>query len=206
MASKDLFIKIPKSLHSITPKNARLYAAFLDFKLFNQHGCISGSFRKADRFYYRYWINQLCASGWATKIGSSFYLKSYQEVWEKLGVVRSYHQKIKKYRYDYQKINVDDFDLERKAYSKQLINLVLSRVSSNKERQIKWKLKKMQGPGRATPTETFLSCRSVALLFGLKSSASGSKYRKLCFKVYDDPLELRKTPTGFKYKCKRIAL
>lgn len=202
-------IKIPKSLHSISPKNARLYAAYLDLKLFNPEGVIKMPIkRKADRFYYRYWLNRLCDAGWVRRISPiEFHLKTYQEVWGLLGVNRSFHHKIKKYKYDYHKIDIENLSLDRKVYFQELVKKVLSKVAGNKTRQIRWKLKQMQGPGRATPTETFLSCRSVAGLFGLRSATSGSKYREKYFSVYDDPLVLRKLADGtYRYRCGRIAI
>lgn len=40
------FLKIPKQIFRISPANAKLYAAYLDFKAFNSEGVISAPFKQ----------------------------------------------------------------------------------------------------------------------------------------------------------------
>ena len=200
-------VKIPKQLFSISPANARLYAAFLDFKAFNPEGFICPPFnRKADRFYYSYWKKKLITRHWATKDGQCVALASYQEVWGLLGVDRSWNNGIKKYKYSYHKIDIDELPINRKEYFKFLTELVLTKVAGNKVRQIKWRLKNKQTPGTVNKTETFMSCRKVASLFGLRSSSSGSKYRNKFFNVVDEPTVRNKDRNTHLFQCKKIAL
>lgn len=205
------FVKIPKQLFSISPANAKLYAVFLDFKAFNPEGFICPPFkRKVDRFYYHYWMKKLIKRKWATKLGACMNLLSYQAVWRLLGVDQSWNDEVKKYRFTYHKINIEDLPVDRKDYFKKLTDMVLTKVAGNKARQIKWRLNNKQTPGRVNKPETFMpmSCRKVASLFGLspKSVASGSKYRERFFQVINEPSVRVKTPLGSRYPCKKIAL
>lgn len=205
----ETFVKIPKQVFKITPADARLYAAFIDFKVFNPEGFICPPFkRKVDRFYYHYWMKKLIARRWAAKVDKCIRLSSYQEVWRLLDVDQSWIDEIKKYRFTYHKINIEDLPVDRKDYFKKLTDIVLTKVAGNKVRQIKWRLNNKQTPGTVNETETFMSCRKVASLFGLspKSVASGSKYRKRFFQVINEPSVRIQTPLGSRYPCKKIAL
>lgn len=205
----DLFVKIPKQLFKITPSDARLYAAFLDFKAFNIEGFVCPPFKqKKNRFYYHYWMKKLIKRQWATKCGSCIGLASYQEVWRKLGVDQSWNKQVKKYRFTYHKVNTQDLPVNRRDYFKKLTEMVLTKVAGNKVRQIKWRLKNKQTPATVNKTETFMSCRKVASLFGLsqKSVASASKYRKRFFEVINEPTIRRKDRNTHLYQCKKILL
>lgn len=201
------FVKIPKQLFTISPGDARLYAAFLDFKVFNSEGFICPPFKvKENRYYYRYWFKKLILRGWANVHGHCFSLSTYQEVWRLLGVDQSWNNVIKKLRFTYHKVDIERLPENRKEYFKQLTELILTKVAGNRVRQIKWRLKNKHTPDQVKQTETFISCRKVAKLFGLKSPSSGSKYRKMFFDVVNEPTVLRKTPEGYRFKCKRISL
>ena len=201
-----LFVKIPKQLFKIRPSDARMYAVYLDLKAFNPEGIIKTPFKKkSNRSFYPYWLGKLVRNKWAHKEGQGTWsLVSYQEVWRFLGVNQSWNRGTKKYKFTYWKIDVDELPLERKQYIEKLKDLILDQVAGNKERQIKWRLKNKQTPFGVSKTETFLSCRSVAKLFGLKSSASGNKYRQRLFEVIDEPTVRINTTKGSRFQCKRI--
>jgi hypothetical protein len=215
----EQFIKIPKNIFSIHPRDAKLYAAYIDFKAFNPEGNILKSQqnkRKRDRHYYRYWANRLVEKGWATKTDNGIALKAYQHVWRSLDVERYWNQAIGRYKFAYVKISVEDLPLERKAYFRKIQDILLERVASNKVRQIKWRLNNRQAVVKSTnTTETFLSCKKVAQLFNLTSETSGSKYRKAFFELIDEQpkiiKKMRHNSDGtisqyYGYTCRRIAL
>jgi len=197
-------IKIPVALFSASTKDIRAYCAFLDFKCFNSEGRICPPFeRDEDRFYYRYWRGRLIARGWARECGKCFTLASYQEVWRSLGISRTLDKNLKRHRYHYRKVNIEDLPENRKEYSKILRDMLLKTIAGNKVRQIRWRLKSKRVHNQ---TETFISSRTVARLVGLRSAASGSKYRSKLFNVIQEPVQKVKDETGYRYKCKKIAL
>lgn len=202
---KPEYIKIPKQLFSIEPSHTRLYAAYVDLKAFNTQGVIRRPF-KVSRHYYNYWCKKLISCGWATKKNDDTYLKSYQEIWRLMGVERSWHKRIKKYKYTYHKIGVSDIPEKRDMYTKFLIEPILTKIAGNKLRQIKWRLNNKQLLGMAKQTETFLSGRKVARLLGLKSSASGNKYRSKYFSVINEPTVRNKYRNTHLFQCKKVAL
>lgn len=202
---RHTLIKIPKNLFRITPSDKNLYAAFLDFKMFNQEGVISTkdiNRRKADRSHYRYWIDKLCNRGWVSRDGKYFTLRSYQEVWISMGVDRTWSKSKKRFCFAYKIIDPSTLGLSRTEYRQQLITIICGTVANNKVQQIKWRLKLRQAQERS---ETLLSCRAVLRLFGLKekSVSSASRYRAKYFSVIPEKSVLQKTG---KYLCKRIAI
>lgn len=201
-----ILLKVPKNLFSLSPKEVKLYAAYLDFKLFNPEGVIQLPFaRKADRGYYSYWLRKLVAKGWVSLMGSKYSLRSYQEVWKSMGVHQPWNVDVQKYRYAYVQIACDNLSFERKLYRNQIIEFIRNRIAGNKVRQIKWRLKNRQTPAMAK-TETFMSSRAVAKLFGYKSSSSGHKTRQKYFNVIPEPLVTIKTIDGYRKLCKKIAI
>jgi hypothetical protein len=153
-------------------------------------------------------MKKLITRKWATKEGKCISLSSYQKVWRLLDVDQSWNDEIKKYRFAYHKVSLEELPVNRKDYFKKLTDMVLTKVAGNKVRQIKWRLKNKQTHGTVNKLETFISCRKVASLFGLsqKSVASGSKYRKRFFEVINEPSVRVKTPLGSRYPCKKIAI
>lgn len=217
MDAPDQFIKLPKALFSIHPYDALLYANYVDLKAYGRKGGATGTdgalvLRPGkDRHNLKYWAGRLVSRGWAEKMPDGAYrLRSYQHVWRSLGVQRSWTAGIKKYKFAYHKISIGALHLctDRKVYARQIKDLILRQVAANKKAQVKCRLKESTAPGQPVKTETSISCRTVGTkLFGLRSSASGSKYRKLYFDVIDEPTELRKLPGNlYRYPCKRIAL
>jgi len=201
-----MFVKIPSGLFQASTKDIRLYCAYLDFKCFNPEGHICPPF-KVNRYYYSYWRKKLLTKGWATGSGRCVRLASYPEVWKILGVLPGWNENLRRYRFNYKKILNENLPLDRKEYFKGLQELVLKTIAGNKVRQIKWKLnKKHKKDRRVNTTETFISTRTVARLVGLRSSASGHKYRSKLFQVIPEPTKTIKTDSGYRYKCKKIAL
>lgn len=207
------FLKIPKALCQCSPREAQLYAAFLDFKTWNAEGIITSSsmiVRRADRYFYNYWMTKLVRRGWATERrtlhGKIFSLKAYQDVWRDMGVQPSLCPKIKKYKFVYFKVEVADLPLDRREYIRKLKDLLLSQVAGNKVRQIKHRLRTTQSPV-TDKTATYISSRTISELFLLRSSRSGHKYRQRFFEVIQEPSILIRFPDGTRRNlCKRIAL
>lgn len=197
-----MFVKIPSGLFTSSTKDIRLYCAFLDFKAFNPEGHICPPFKR-DRFYYTYWKKKLIAKGWGLEDGKCLALVSYHQVWRDLGVFPAWSRKLKRHRFPYRKVLIENLPLNRKEYFKVLQDIVLKRIAGNKVRQIKWRLRKKHSQDK---TETFISNRTVARLLGLRSPASGHKYREQLFDVIDEPVQKIKTEFGYRYKCKKIAL
>jgi hypothetical protein len=203
MAQPIDFVKVPVSLTHAGMKDIRLYCAFLDFKAFNPEGFIRKiSKRKNDRYFYRYWKENLIKKGWAIERRNGFTLVSYQQVWKEIGVLPTWNKRERRFKLSYRRIQIDELPAERKEYFPFLQNIIQNQITGNVKRRIKWRLRNKQ----KQESETFLSCRRVARLFHLQSPSSGHKYREKLFDVIPEPTERVPTEYGYRYKCKRVAL
>lgn len=204
-------IKVPIGLNC-TVEQAKLYAQFLDFKLYNPQGVLTPKLYgalKTNRVKNRYWLEKLVVAGWATKSKSNYHLKSYTFVAKSLGLSEYFIKG--RLMVPYFKVNPDKLALDKKVYIKQLIDLLLKRTVENKRRQMLHAQKT-----HANTQNRFESygVRSAADLFGYRSPKTGLKYRNKYFSVVKsggkpmrtNNLQFSKYSAEFIYKCDKVAL
>lgn len=209
-------IKIPKNLFWIKKFDSNLYVAFLDFKMFHQNGIISTkdiNRRKADRSYYRYWLEKLIKRGWAIRRGKFVHLRSYQWVWYDMGMRKCWVNNLKIHKCLYWVVDPETLSLNRKEYRKELLDKICKTIVDNKVRQIKNELK---STGLKTEqTETLISCRAVGKLLGIESPIHALKYRAKYFNVIPEKTVCLYRPVILKdgrqqmrpwNLCKRVAI
>lgn len=185
----------------LTVPQARMYAHYLDFKLYNPQGRLTPriySRVRKNRVKNKYWLDKLVSVGWASKSDKgTYYLASYKAVWKILGGTE-----------DFYRINPDD--LSDTDYIKELIGELLQRTADNKRRRIAKTVNKCG-------VKDFVSygVRKAAELFGYKSPTTGSKYRSRYFSVLKSDRKVFRTTNKqyeenncaeFMYKCDMIAL
>ena len=188
------YVKVPKDIASVpSPKKIRLYAHFVAFKANNKHGIVTASsiIKKDQSSNYR-WLKELVAVGWAVKeITGRYRLKKYQEVWELMGCRRHlqnvtkknhrYHgkkeNKIKRTRFQYFKIKIDDLPDDRRAAITSVKEKITEFVLNRKCQQYKYMLNRnavAKAKGRSTNQRTLysapVSCRKIAEWLGCKSN------------------------------------
>lgn len=174
------FIKVPVNFENITFRDFRLYLKFLDCKAQTTEGVFK--IQCTPRYYYRV-ASDLVDRGWARQCAPTedgkFALKAYQFVWRDLGIskVNSTHGPA----FRFFKIYTDGLSLDRVNYMRELEKIVRDRLARRREAQIRWSLRKA---GSETTKANF-SAKSAALLFGYRSSSSGSKLRKMYFSVIE---------------------
>lgn len=211
-------IRIPYAL-SVTVEQAKLLAQFIDFKLYNPQGRLTakdyGRVKKL-RVSNRYWLEKLVNAGWAYRDGKAYCLRSYDYVWDSLGIKKTKGHKHRGYHTKFYKLDPDEFDFEKKVYIKQIIDQLLVRTASNKVRRMLHAKKRTHYICQSSDERLeFFGVRKAADLFGFKSPSTGLKYRKKYFCVVPSERKLRRTSkeeygkwrgAEFLYAPDRIAL
>lgn len=206
-------LKIPYQL-DLTIDQAKLYAQFLDFKSYNPQGRLTpADFGriKSQRVSNRYWLEKLVSAGWAYKDGKAYCMRSYKHVWTSLSIAPRPESEDRFYFY---KLKEDKLALDKKTYTKQIIQHLLERTVANKLRRMKYAKKTDTIVLGKRETSGFFGVRSAAKLFGRKSPATGAKYRDKFFSVIKEPrkvyrtsnIEYDKWSAEFMYKCDKILL
>lgn len=197
------FIKVPRNIGDVLVDNGwkifRLYCQFLDLKA--QQPDIGVFKIEHSKRYYQRIVSKLIKSEWAWREGRTIHLKSYQHVWRSMGINRI------KGKYKYWKLPVEQFSDELREYSQEIQIAIRAKITGRKLAQIR---KALKTKGERQSCVTF-SAMSSSILFGYKSSSSGSKLRKKYFelipldpavdKPYFDTKEGR-----FKEPTRRIAI
>ena len=216
MSDKLPKLKIPYALN-VNVGQAKLLSQFLDFKLYNPQGRLTpkdyGRIKK-QRVSNRYWLEKLVNAGWAYRDGKAYCLKSYDHVWAMLRVNKTKAHKHRGLYTKFYKLDPEEFDLEKKIYNKQIIDLLLKRTASNQMRRMRFKRTHNTCQSSDERVE-FFGVRKAAKLFGFKSPSTGHKYRKLYFEVIPSERKLRRTSkeeyrkwggVEFLYEADKIAL
>jgi hypothetical protein len=192
-------IKVPISLEGVPYKLQRLYVRFLDCKSQSVEGIFSNpgsrKWGESTRQHYRRTIKLLLESGWARPCekgeGGEIALKSYQFVWNAMGVPR--HQKKDRRAFldrrqgsglffAYFKIPLESLSDDRRTYYDEIKLIIQKNLADRKRRQLRWRL----NSGRKYKVDsTTFSALSTSSLFGYKSPSTGSKLRKMNFSIVD---------------------
>ena len=137
--------------------------------------------------------------------GDFYVLKSYEKVWEQLGISKVNYRGRKVYRW--RKLPKYSTWSE---FKKKLIEDIQGYQTERKKAQFRRRYSLAGSPKGVDFTPLF-SAQSAATLFGYKSRTSGSKYRERFFDVVKEPLRLRLHKTVdqlpyFKFDCKKIEI
>jgi hypothetical protein len=200
----------------------RLYIQYLDCKAQTSEGIFTNFWSRkrgaSNRQHYRRVISALLKQGWArpctNEENGDIALRSYRYVWRQLGIERFRVKDRRKFfdqkkyssgeQYSDFKIYCSDLSDDRKTYYQQIKNIIHKKLTDRKCAQIRWRLKK--GRKHSDITQATFGAESAALLFGYRSSSSGSKLRKKNFSVLPSNGKPKFLNGEWREPCKLIAL
>lgn len=206
------FLKIPRNIAGISYKDMRLYVRFLDLKAQNPD---AGEFRiyHSNRTYQRD-IKKMISKGWVTREGCRIKLKAYQHVWRSLGIEQQTVKGIRSFRY--WKMSIENLPLQRKEYLKEIQDWIHRKIAERKTKQIRYAGNKRRTRGALKETgckidQATFSATSSAVLFGYKSTATGSKLRQKYFSLIPQAEDEKKqywneAKGRYQNHCRKIAL
>jgi hypothetical protein len=150
------------------------------------------------RQHYRRTIKLLLKHGWARPCKKGEHgeiaLKSYQYVWNKLGISmhqkrdpRTFHdhRKGSTLFFSYYKISLDALSDDRKTYYNEIKLIIQKGMADRKRNQLRWRLNKGRNNKVDKVDSATFSALSSSSLFGYKSPSTGSKLRKMNFSIVE---------------------
>lgn len=143
----------------------------------NRFGIIDKKSLKQHKNRAYYWSKKIISAGWMEDCGDHFRMKSYQQVWEMMGVKKVYKRSnVLGYAYA----------IIEGSTPKEVLVSVQKYIIERVKRQIIYRLSTASGRKTKVIRETskpVYRCKSVAKQLGYKSDMSGCIYRKRYMKV-----------------------